>query len=72
MKAEQIYSADNTQGLAHRYGMALASGLTVQDVQAWPDVLQSVTAEEVMAAAKKVLDRRQAVTGWLQTEGAAQ
>ena len=72
VKAEQIYSADNTQGLAHRYGMALASGLTVQDVQAWPDVLQAVTAEEVMAEAKKVLDRRQAVTGWLQTEGAAQ
>ena len=72
VKAEQIYSADNTQGLAHRYGMALASGLTVQDVQAWPDVLQAVTADEVMAEAKKVLDRRQAVTGWLQTEGAAQ
>ncbi len=72
VKAEQIFSADNTQGLAHRYGMALASGLTVQDVQAWPDVLQAVTAEEVMAEAKKVLDRRQAVTGWLQTEGAAQ
>lgn len=72
VKAEQIYSADNTQGLAHRYGMALASGLTVQDVQAWPDLLQAVTPDEVMAAAKKVLDRRQAVTGWLQTEGAAQ
>ena len=52
--------------------MALASGLTVQDVQAWPDELQAVTADEVMAQAKKVLDRRQAVTGWLQTEGAAQ
>jgi zinc protease len=44
----------------------------VQDVQAWPDLLQAVTAEDVMAAAKKVLDRRQAVTGWLQMEGAAQ
>lgn len=72
VKADQIYSADKTQGLAHRYGMALASGLTVQDVQAWPDLLQAVTAEDVMAAAKKVLDRRQAVTGWLQTVGAAQ
>ena len=72
VKADQIYSADNTQGLAHRYGMALASGLTVQDVQAWPDLLQAVTPDDVMAAAKKVLDRRQAVTGWLQTEGAAQ
>ncbi len=72
VKADQIYGADNTQGLAHRYGMALASGLTIKDVQDWPDQLQAVTTDEVMAEAKKVLDRRHAVTGWLTTEGAAQ
>lgn len=72
VKASQIYSRDNTEGLAHQYGMALASGLTVKDVQDWPDILQAVTPEDVMAAAKKVLDRHNAVTGWLTTEGAAQ
>ncbi len=72
VKAEQVYSRDNTQGLAHRYGMALASGLTVQDVQDWPDALQAVTPEEVMAEAKKVLDRHHAVTGWLTAKEAAQ
>lgn len=71
-KASQIYARDNTQGLAHQYGMALASGLTVKDVQDWPDILQAVTPDDVMAAARKVLDRHNAVTGWLTAEGAAQ
>jgi zinc protease len=44
----------------------------VADVQAWPDVLQAVTEDDVMAAARMVLNRNQAVTGWLQTEGATE
>ena len=70
--AAEIYGRDNVQGLARQYGAALAVGLTIKDVQDWPDILQSVTADEVMAAAKAVFDRRQAVTGWLTTEEAAQ
>jgi zinc protease len=72
VRASEIYDRDNPQGEAHRYGMALASGLTIKDVQDWPDLLQAVTPDEVMAAAKKVLDRHNAVTGWLTSEGAAQ
>lgn len=70
VKAQAVYDRDNTQGQAHRYGMALASGLTIRDVQDWPGLLQAVTADQVMAEAKKVLDRRHAVTGWLTAEGA--
>ncbi len=65
IRAETIYGDDNTQGLARKYGAALSIGLTVQDIRDWPDILQSVTAEEVMAAAREVLDRKRAVTGWL-------
>lgn len=65
IKAAQIYARDNTQGLAHRYGEALASGLTVADVQGWPEALMAVTEADVMAAAREVFDRRQAVTGYL-------
>jgi zinc protease len=65
IRAQQIYASDNTSGLANRYGAALANGLTVADVQAWPEVLQAITAEQVMAAAHEVLDRRTAVTGHL-------
>jgi len=69
IRAEQIYANDNTSALANLYGEALAIGLTVADVQAWPDVLQAVTAEDVMAAAQEVLDRRTAVTGYLEAAG---
>lgn len=65
LRASEIYARDNIDGLARRYGAALTSGLTVEDVQAWPDILQSVTVEEVLAAAELVLDRDQSVTGWI-------
>ncbi len=65
IRASEIYELDDVSDLADRYGRALTSGLTIADVQAWPDVLQAVTAEDVLAVAEKVLVRRQAVTGWL-------
>ncbi|MEI4261750.1 MAG: pitrilysin family protein [Roseovarius sp.] len=65
MRAALIYARDDVNGLANRYGAALASGLTVEDVQAWPDVLQAVTAEDVMQAARDVFDLRNSVTGYL-------
>jgi zinc protease len=68
IRAADIYARDNVDGLARRYGEALTSGLTIADVQEWPDILQAVTAEDVLAAAREVLDRRQSVTGWLVAE----
>ena len=65
LRASEIYALDDVQSLARRYGAALTQSLTVEDVQAWPDVLQSVTAEDVKAIAAKVLNRDQAVTGWV-------
>ena len=65
LRAEQIYADDNVGGLARRYGAALTSGLTVEDIEAWPDVLESVTGEEIVEAARRVFDRQRAVTGWL-------
>ena len=68
LRAARIYAEDNVGGLARRYGVALTSGLTVEDIEAWPDVLQAVTEEDIMAAAREVFDRRNAVTGWLMSE----
>ena len=65
LRASEIYGRDNVDGIANRYGRALASGLTIEDVQSWPEVLQTVTADEIMAAARKVLVRNASVTGWL-------
>ncbi|MES2665280.1 MAG: pitrilysin family protein [Pseudomonadota bacterium] len=65
IRASTIYERDNTDGLARDYGEALAVGLTVADVQGWPDALAAVTIPDVMAAAREVLNRNNAVTGWL-------
>jgi len=65
LRASEVYAKDSMQGLARRYGVALTQGLTIEDVQAWPDVLQAVTAEDIKAVAAKVLNKDQAVTGWV-------
>ncbi len=65
LRASQTYARDNVDGIGNRYGRALTSGLTVEDVQAWPDVLQAVTGDEIIAAAREVLQLESSVTGWL-------
>ena len=65
LRASQIFAQDNVDGVARRYGAALSVGLSVEDVQTWPDILQAVTPEDIMAAAKTVLKREASVTGWL-------
>ncbi|MEL6958608.1 MAG: pitrilysin family protein [Pseudomonadota bacterium] len=65
LRAGEVYARDDVGGLARRYGAALTSGLTVEDVQAWPDVLQAVTEEDILAAARSVLNRDQSVTMWV-------
>ncbi len=65
IKADLIYQRDDVQAMANDYGAALTSGLTLEDVKAWPQVLQDVTPEEVIEAAKLLQDKRQAVTSWL-------
>jgi zinc protease len=69
LAARLIYQKDDVGDLAQLYGAGLTSGLTVADVEAWPDILQAVTEDEVIAVAHEVLDRRHAVTGWaMQTD----
>jgi len=65
LRASEIYAKDDVAGIARRYGVALTQGLTVEDVQAWPQILQDVTAEDVKAVAAKVFNKNQAVTGWV-------
>ena len=65
VRASQIYARDDVGQLANRYGRALTQGLTVEDVQAWPEILEAVTAEDIVAAARDVFDRDKSVTGWL-------
>ena len=62
--ASEIYAQDSGAGLARRYGAALAVGLSLDEVEAWPERLKAVTAEDVRRAAG-LLRREASVTGWL-------
>jgi zinc protease len=63
--ADTIYAQDNQATLARWYGVALTTGSTVEDVQSWPDRIRMVKAEQVQDAARRWLDRRRSVTGYL-------
>ena len=65
LRASQIYARDNVDAIANRYGRALTTGLTVADEQAWPDILQAVSGDQIVAAARQVLRPEVSVTGWL-------
>ncbi|MEM9757224.1 MAG: pitrilysin family protein [Pseudomonadota bacterium] len=65
--ASEIYASDSASGLARRYGTALTAGLTVEDVQAWPDIIAATTIEDVMAAAERLFTDTHTVTGYLTT-----
>jgi zinc protease len=63
--AEAIYAQDNQAALARWYGGALTTGLSIDDIRNWPDRIRAVTAEQVRVAAKKWLDKKRSVTGYL-------
>ena len=65
IKAGQIYGKDDVEGLANQYGALLAQSLTVQDIQDWPEILASVTPEQIKEVAARVLNRDQSVTEWV-------
>ena len=60
-----IFARDNQSSMANIYGAALTTGGTVADVEAWPDKIKAVTAEQVKAVAAKYLNPSIAVTGYL-------
>lgn len=65
MQAETVYARDSLSNAARIFGSALTSGQTVEDVEAWPRLVDAVTAEQVKAAAQHVFDLRRSVTGLL-------
>ena len=67
--ASAVYARDTQQTMAYAYGSGLMTGLSAWDVHEWPDRVEAVTADDVLAAARKVLDARRAVTGKLLPAG---
>jgi zinc protease len=65
MIAESVYAQDSQTTLARWYGAAITVGLSVDDVIAWPERIRAVTAEQVRDAARKWLEKKRSVTGYL-------
>lgn len=66
-----VYQRDSQRALAQRYGVALTTGRTVEDVESWPERIEAVTVEDVNRAASAYLDRQRSVTGYLLPADAA-
>ena len=63
--AEAVYARDSISGAVRSFGIALTTGRTVDDVEAWPERIAAVTADDVAAAVEAVLVREHSVTGQL-------
>ena len=70
IRAAEIYKLDSQNSRAREVGSALITGLTVADIEAWPGLLQEVTAEDVQAAAAAIFRPEASVTGWLKAPDA--
>lgn len=63
--ADTIFAQDSQQTMARGYGVALSTGLTVEEAATWPDRILAVTPEQVTQAARKYLKIERSVTGIL-------
>ncbi|HSD91757.1 MAG TPA: pitrilysin family protein [Methyloceanibacter sp.] len=63
--AEFVYASDSQSRMARHYGWRLANGMSVADVQQWPDRLKRVTVEDIRNVARKYLVDKNSVTGYL-------
>lgn len=66
--AEAVYARDSLSGAVRSFGIALTTGRTVDDVEAWPERIAAVTAEQVNEAVAYVLNTGRSVTGKLLPE----
>lgn len=63
MQADAIFVRDSLTAGARIVAEALITGRTIEEVEAWPDRIGAVTAEEVNAAAAAIFERKNSVTG---------
>lgn len=66
--ANSVYLLDSQEALARIFGVALATGQSIDDVLNFEADMRAVTVAEVNAAAQRLFDRRASVTGLLLTE----
>ena len=65
MQSAAAYARDSLSGPARLVGQALVTGRSLEELQAWPDRIGAVTADQVRDAARFVIHDDVAVTGIL-------
>jgi zinc protease len=64
--AEYTYQQDNQFQLAQDYGQSIMIGLTLADVEDWPNRIRAVTPADVQRVARTHLVKEESVTGRMQ------
>jgi zinc protease len=64
--AEYTYQQDNQFQLAQDYGTSLSVGLTIADVEDWPNRIKTVQPADVRRVAQTYVVKEQSVTGRMQ------
>ncbi|MGC6535542.1 MAG: M16 family metallopeptidase, partial [Parvibaculales bacterium] len=70
--SDLVYARDSQQSMANIFGQAAMLGLTPQEIIDWPNVIESVTAEDVRRAAQLFLQRPHAIDSHLLPQDVAQ
>ena len=68
IEADSVYARDDQMHLANAYGSGLMIGVKPDVIHDWPSYVKQVTADDVMAAARKVFEGKHSVTGELLPE----
>lgn len=66
--ASAIFERDSQSSMAELYGSARARNDSLESIEAWPDRIDSVTAEDVRAAFEKYVQNRPSIVTELRTE----
>jgi zinc protease len=69
MLADAVYARDDLSTGAQVLGEALAIGLSIEDVEDWPQRISAVNKEKVVQAAALVIDPARSVTTTLLGNG---
>jgi zinc protease len=65
LQSQAVFARDSMRAGAHVLGSALASGLSIDDVEKWPERIGAVTVDQINAAARAVLTDERSVTALL-------
>ena len=69
--AAAIYARDNMFTSPRIFGSALTTGLTVEQVENWPNEVKNVTMQMVISAGRAILNKQRSVTGFLLPDNGA-